>query len=70
VAKIEKTEAVADLDNILEVTDAVMVARGDLGVEAEISRVPILQKQIIRRCNELTNSRHHSHADAGQHADQ
>jgi pyruvate kinase len=53
VAKIEKTEAVADLDNILEVTDAVMVARGDLGVEAEISRVPILQKQIIRRCNEL-----------------
>jgi pyruvate kinase len=53
VAKIEKTEAVADLDNILSVTDAVMVARGDLGVEAEISRVPILQKQIIRRCNEL-----------------
>ena len=53
VAKIEKTEAVADLDNILEVTDAVMVARGDLGVEAEISRVPILQKLIIRRCNEL-----------------
>ena len=53
VAKIEKTEAVADLDNILSVTDAVMVARGDLGVEADISRVPILQKQIIRRCNEL-----------------
>lgn len=53
VAKIEKTEAVADLDNILHVADAVMVARGDLGVEAEISRVPILQKQIIRRCNEL-----------------
>jgi len=53
VAKIEKTEAIADLDNILHVTDAVMVARGDLGVEAEISRVPILQKQIIRRCNEL-----------------
>ena len=53
VAKIEKTEAVADLDNILSVTDAVMVARGDLGVEADICRVPILQKQIIRRCNEL-----------------
>lgn len=53
VAKIEKTEAVADLDNILRVTDAVMVARGDLGVEAEITRVPILQKQIIRRCNEF-----------------
>lgn len=53
VAKIEKTEAIADLDNILHATDAVMVARGDLGVEAEISRVPILQKQIIRRCNEF-----------------
>lgn len=51
VAKIEKTEALDDLTNILEVTDAVMVARGDLGVEAEISRVPILQKQIIRACN-------------------
>lgn len=51
VAKIEKTEAIADLENILNVTDAVMVARGDLGVEAEISRVPILQKEIISRCN-------------------
>jgi pyruvate kinase len=53
VAKIEKTEAIDDLENILDVTDAVMVARGDLGVEAEISRVPVLQKLIIRRCNEL-----------------
>jgi pyruvate kinase len=53
VAKIEKTEAVADLQNILLLTDAVMVARGDLGVEAEISRVPILQKQIISSCNEF-----------------
>ena len=53
VAKIEKTEAIDDLENILDATDAVMVARGDLGVEAEISRVPILQKLIIRRCNEL-----------------
>lgn len=51
VAKIEKTEAIADLDNILDETDAVMVARGDLGVEADISRVPILQKDIIRRAN-------------------
>ncbi|MEZ6121918.1 MAG: pyruvate kinase [Planctomycetaceae bacterium] len=51
VAKIEKTEAIADLDSILQVTDAVMVARGDLGVEAEITQVPILQKEIIRRCN-------------------
>lgn len=52
VAKIEKTEAIADLDNILDETDAVMVARGDLGVEADITRVPTMQKRIIRLCNE------------------
>jgi pyruvate kinase len=52
VAKIEKTEAVDDLEAILGETDAVMVARGDLGVEADIARVPSLQKRIIRLCNE------------------
>lgn len=52
VAKIEKVEAIAELEQILEESDAVMVARGDLGVEADISRVPMLQKQIIRMCNE------------------
>ena len=53
VAKIEKAEAIANLESILQVTDAVMVARGDLGVETEITRVPILQKHIIQRCNTL-----------------
>lgn len=52
VAKIEKTEAIADLEGILDRTDAVMVARGDLGVEADIATVPLLQKDIIRRCNQ------------------
>lgn len=52
VAKIEKPEAIADLERIVIETDAVMVARGDLGVEADIFRVPALQKQIIRMCNE------------------
>jgi pyruvate kinase len=52
VAKIEKTEALDDLENILNETDAVMVARGDLGVEDDITRVPALQKRIIRLCNE------------------
>ena len=52
VAKIEKLEAVNDLAAILQDTDAVMVARGDLGVEVDLARVPILQKQIIRQCNE------------------
>ena len=52
VAKIEKPEAIANLEQIVIETDAVMVARGDLGVEADIFRVPALQKQIIRLCNE------------------
>lgn len=52
VAKIEKPEAIADLEKIVIESDAVMVARGDLGVEADIFRVPALQKQIIRLCNE------------------
>ena len=52
VAKIEKTEAIDDLEAIVAESDAVMVARGDLGVETDIFRVPTLQKTIIRLCNE------------------
>ena len=50
IAKIEKPEALADLDGILEETDAVMIARGDLGVEIPKQEVPLVQKDIIRRC--------------------
>lgn len=50
VAKIEKPEAVNEIDNIIEVTDGVMVARGDLGVELPPERVPILQKMIVKKC--------------------
>jgi pyruvate kinase len=46
VAKIEKPEAVKNFDEILKVTDAVMVARGDLGVEMPMEEVPIIQKRI------------------------
>ena len=53
VAKIEKPEAIEDLEAILEVTDAVMVARGDLGVEIPMQEVPLLQKEIIRKCMEM-----------------
>ncbi|HEV2879472.1 MAG TPA: pyruvate kinase [Candidatus Eremiobacteraceae bacterium] len=49
IAKIEKPEAIDDLEKILDVADAVMVARGDLGVEMAPERVPTLQKQIINR---------------------
>lgn len=52
VAKIEKMEAVNQLDRILEETDVVMVARGDLGVEVDLALVPVLQKRIIRLCNQ------------------
>lgn len=53
VAKIEKPEALEDLDAILEETDAVMIARGDLGVEIPKQEVPIVQKDIIKRCMHL-----------------
>jgi pyruvate kinase len=52
VAKIEKMEAISQLEEILQLTDVVMVARGDLGVEVDLASVPIYQKRIIRLCNE------------------
>ncbi|WP_462250958.1 pyruvate kinase [Ekhidna sp.] len=51
VAKIEKPEALKNIDEIIEVTDAVMVARGDLGVEIPMHEVPIWQKKIVEKCN-------------------
>jgi len=51
IAKIEKPEALDNLDAILEIVDGVMVARGDLGVELPPERVPALQKHIIRTAN-------------------
>ncbi|MDE2311692.1 MAG: pyruvate kinase [Patescibacteria group bacterium] len=50
LAKIEKPEAVKNFDAILRESDAVMVARGDLGVEMPENQVPIIQKQIIQKC--------------------
>jgi pyruvate kinase len=51
IAKIEKPQAVDNLDAIVAAADAVMVARGDLGVELDVSRVPAIQKQIIDVCH-------------------
>jgi pyruvate kinase len=53
IAKIEKPEAEAALEEILEAADGAMVARGDLGVEVPLYTVPVVQKEIIRRCNAL-----------------
>jgi pyruvate kinase len=53
VAKLERPEAIDCLDEILEIADAVMVARGDLGVELAVEKVPPLQKHIIARANSL-----------------
>lgn len=50
VAKIEKPEAIDDIDDILVETDAIMIARGDLGVEVPLQNVPIIQKMLIKKC--------------------
>src|SRR5690606_5664159 len=50
---LEKPEAIANLDEILDASDGVMVARGDLGVEVPLEQVPMLQKRIIARANEV-----------------
>ncbi|WP_456450540.1 pyruvate kinase [Hydrogenimonas sp.] len=52
VSKIERTAALENIDAIVDESDGVMVARGDLGAEAGLPKVPVLQKKIIRKCNE------------------
>ncbi len=52
IAKIEKFDAVENIDDILEASDGIMVARGDLGIEVPYHKVPIIQKELIYKANE------------------
>ena len=52
IAKIEKREGVNDIERIIAEADGIMVARGDLGIEISLRKVPIVQKEIIRKCNQ------------------
>ncbi|MDV3293180.1 MAG: pyruvate kinase [Nitrososphaerales archaeon] len=52
IAKVEKREAVENFDSILKEADGIMVARGDLGIEMPIERVPVIQKEIVEKCNQ------------------
>jgi pyruvate kinase len=54
IAKIEKPEAILDIDNIIRETDALMVARGDLGVEVPMQEVPVIQKMLVKKCLEAS----------------
>jgi pyruvate kinase len=54
IAKVEKPEAIDNIDAIVAATDGVMVARGDLGVEMPLEEVPLLQKMIARKCREAS----------------
>jgi pyruvate kinase len=53
IAKIEKPEALENIDAIIAATDAVMVARGDLGVEIWLEEVPMVQKMLVEKCNKF-----------------
>ncbi|MEZ4517330.1 MAG: pyruvate kinase [Chloroflexota bacterium] len=67
ISKIEKSEAIDNLIAIRDVSDGMMVARGDLGIEMLAQEVPLLQKRIIRVCNEVGKAGYYGDPDAAEH---
>ncbi len=67
IAKIEMPSALKDLRNIILESDAVMVARGDLGVELPVEKVPMAQREIIRKCIHRGKTCNCCHANDGKH---
>ena len=53
ITKIEQLQAVSNFDRLLKVSDGIMVARGDLGVDIPLQKVPLVQKDIIKKCNQV-----------------
>lgn len=51
IAKIESREGIKNIDEIIEVSDGIMIARGDMGISVPVYEIPIIQKEIIKRCN-------------------
>ena len=64
IGKIEKQEALSNLSEIVNACDGVMVARGDLGVETDVTCTPIVQKEIIELCNQRLQACDSGNADA------
>ncbi len=52
IAKIENKDGIKNIDQILDISDGIMVARGDMGVSLPIYEIPLLQKMIIKKCNQ------------------